>query len=107
MKKQHIKNFTKGWFIGDFAPSLVHTREFEVAVKYYQKGDRDDVHYHKIAQEYTVFVAGVFSINGERYTTGDIIHFEPNDISKFECIEDGATVVVKIPSVAGDKYIVE
>lgn len=107
MKTYKLKDFTKGWFIGNFDPSLVHTHEFEVAVKVYKKGDKEKTHFHKIAQEYTIITEGTFEINGKLYRKGDIIHFEPHDISHFQCLEDGSTTVVKIPSVANDKFEVE
>ena len=33
MKKDNLKNFIKGWFIGDFNPTLLLTENFEVAIK--------------------------------------------------------------------------
>jgi len=105
MKIHQLKNFTGGWFIGNFEPTLIKTKNFEVSVKYYKLGDVDDTHFHKIADEYTVIVSGKYQINGQEYGPGMIIHFEPNDVSRFVCTESGATAVVKIPSVKGDKYI--
>ena len=107
MKIHKLAKFTKGWFIGDFDPSIHKTKGFEVAVKFYQSGDKESLHFHKIAQEYTIIVDGRFEINGKVYKKGDIIHFQPNDISDFKCIESGSTTVVKIPSVANDKYEVK
>lgn len=106
MKTYKLQDFTKGWFIGDFSPSLVKTKAFEVAVKYYKTGEKEEVHFHKIAEEYTVIVAGKFQVNGKAYVPGDVIQFNPMDVSRFVCVEDGSTIVVKIPSVANDKYIV-
>ena len=56
MKTRKLKDFVKGWFIGDFPLALRKTKDFEVAVKYYRKGDTDEVHYHKVANEMTVVV---------------------------------------------------
>ena len=38
MKKSKIDSFTKGWFIGDFKPTLLWTKDFEAAMKFYKKG---------------------------------------------------------------------
>jgi quercetin dioxygenase-like cupin family protein len=98
----------KGWFIGDFEPSLFKTNEVEVAVKSYKKGDSEAKHYHKIATEYTVIISGCVKMNGVEYQTGDIIVMEPNDATDFESLEDGTVnVVVKIPGANNDKYIGE
>lgn len=107
MKIKKIDDFIKGWFVGDFERALIRTKDFEVAVKYYKKGDTDEVHYHKVADEITVVVYGKCKINDKEYGPGDVIWLEPNDISRFEALEDSANVVVKKPSVMGDKYIVE
>lgn len=105
MKILKISNFIKGWIIGNFEPSIIKTTEFEVAVKYYLKGDSEQTHHHKIATEISVINDGVFSFNSVSYTKGDIIIMEPGDPSSFACIEDGSTTVIKIPSVKNDKYL--
>ncbi len=106
MKMAHLKNMKKGWFIGDFEPSLFQTKAFEVAVKEYNARDYEECHFHKIATEFTVVIRGKVQMNGIQYQAGDIIIIEPNEVADFNCLEDGTvTVVVKIPSETGDKYL--
>ena|SRR3990167_8542625 len=107
MKTYKLDNFTKGWFIGNFSPTLIDTKNFEVAIKTYKKGDSEEAHYHKVADEITVVLYGKCSINDQVFEKGDIIWNEPGEVAKFDALEDMANVVVKIPSVKGDKYIVE
>ena len=96
----------KGWFIGNFEPSLLKTNAVEVALKKYKKGDYEDSHYHKIATEFTVIVSWKVKINGIEYREGDIIVIEPNDSTDFEALEDNTVnVVVKIPGANNDKYL--
>ena len=107
MKINNLQNMVKGWFIGNFEPSLLKTNDCEVAVKEYKKGDYEGKHYHKIATEFTVIISGRVRMNGIEYKEGDIIVMEPNEITDFECLEDGTkNVVVKIPGANNDKYIV-
>ncbi len=107
MKIDNLKNMVKGWFIGNFEPSLLKTNDCEVAVKEYKKGDYEGKHYHKIATEFTVIISGKVRMNGIEYKAGDIIVMEPNEITDFECLEDGTkNVVVKIPGANNDKYLV-
>lgn len=108
MKTNNLKNMIKGWFIGNFEPSLLKTNDCEVAVKEYKKGDKEGKHFHKIATEYTVIINGKVRMNGIEYGEGDIIVMEPNEATDFECLEDGTkNVVVKIPGANNDKYLVE
>jgi quercetin dioxygenase-like cupin family protein len=95
----------KGWFIGNFEPTLVNTNDVEVAVKHYKAGDFESSHYHKIATELTVIVSGDVEMNGERYSAGDIIIIEPGEATDFCCTTDSVTVVVKIPGASNDKYL--
>jgi quercetin dioxygenase-like cupin family protein len=105
MKKYNLENFTRGWVVGDFEPNIIRSKEFEVMVRYYKKGDREAKHVHKLADEITIIVSGKFLMNGEHLEAGDIIHLSPNDPTDFECLEDGANTVIKTPSVMGDKYL--
>ena len=106
MTEHKVKDFIGGWFIGDFNPVLHKTKDFEVAVKYYKKGDKEPRHFHKLANEYTVIVNGRVSMNGQVFDEGSIIIISKEESTDFEVLEDTATVVVKTKSIKGDKYIV-
>ena len=98
MKTAKLENMTKGWFIGNFNPSLFKTNDVEVAVKTYHKGDYEAKHYHKIATEYTCIISGKVKMNGAEYGAGDIVVMEPNEATDFEALEDNTVnVVVKLP----------
>ena len=106
MKTAKLDNMVKGWFIGNFEPTLFQTNDCEVAVKHYKKGDYEGAHYHKIATEYTVIIAGRVRMNGVEYGSGDIIVMEPNEATDFEVLSDTAVnVVVKMPGANDDKYV--
>lgn len=106
MEKFKLDDMKGGWFIGQFEPTLMPTSEVEVAVKKYKKGDYEKSHYHKIATEYTVIVTGEVEMNGVKYSAGDIIRIDPGEATDFRVMsEEVVTTVVKLPSVAGDKYL--
>ncbi len=107
MRIDSLKAMTNGWFIGNFYPSLYKTNDVEVAVKHYKAGDKEGAHYHKVATEYTVIIDGEVEMNGVRYKTDDIIVMEPGEATDFRAITDTTNVVVKIPGVNNDKYLVE
>lgn len=107
MKTAKLEDMIKGWFVGNFEPTLLRTNDVEVAVKTYSKGDYEEKHYHKIATELTVIIRGRVKMNGIEYKEGDIIVMEPNETTDFECLEDDTqNVVVKIPGANNDKYLV-
>lgn len=104
MKVNNLDNFIRGWFVGNFEPTLYKTNDVEVAVQYYKKGTNEKSHIHKIASEITVVISGKVKINTVIFKEKDIIFIEPNEISSFEAIEDTTTLVVKIPGAKNDKY---
>lgn len=105
MKHSNLNDMFKGWFIGNFTPTLNDTENVEVGIKRYQEGDYEEKHHHKIATEYTVIVSGEVEMNGVKYIADDIIIIEPNESTDFRCLTDVITAVVKTPSVSDDKYI--
>ena len=106
MKMAKLEDMVKGWFVGNFEPTLLKTNDVEVAVKSYKKGDYEDRHYHKIATEITVIVSGRVKMNGVEYTKGDIVVIEPMESTDFEALEDNTqNVVVKYPGANNDKYL--
>jgi hypothetical protein len=106
MKKFLLNSMTKGWFVGNFSPTALKNEGVEVAVKNYNSGDYESEHYHKIATELTLILNGRVRMNGMEYKNGDIVLIEPGESSDFMALTEVTTVVVKVPCVAGDKYLV-
>jgi len=104
MRISNLKEMKKGWFVGDFEPSLYHTAQVEAAVKRYRSGDREEAHFHKIATEITVVTKGKVKMNGRIYQEGDIIIMEPYEVTDFEALTDAENTVLKIPGALNDKY---
>ncbi len=100
-----LSEMTGGWFVGAFAPVVLHTDVCEVACKRYRAGAVEPRHVHRIATEVTLIVSGRVVMNGTELTAGQIIRLEPGEPADFAALEDTVTVVVKTPSVAGDKYV--
>lgn len=106
MKVYKLSEMKGGWFVGDFLPSCLKTKEFEAACKYYKKGDREPAHVHKIATEITLIAVGLVEMNGKRHSKGEIVVLAPGDVTDFAAIEDSVTFVVKLPSVKGDRFLI-
>ena len=105
MKTAKLNEMTKGWFIGNFEPSLYKTNDVEVAVKSYKAGDHEQKHHHKIATEFTLVVQGTVKMFDREFSEGDIIVVEPGDSTDFTALTDAENVVVKIPGANNDKYL--
>ncbi len=106
MQTFHIDEMTGGWFVGDFAPTCIRAKEVEVACKSYRTGDNEARHVHKVALESTLIVSGKARMNGMLFRAGDIVLLAPGEASDFQALEDTVTVVVKMPSIVGDKHLV-
>lgn len=104
MKIESISQMKGGWFIGDFEPSLFKTKDFEVGVKTYEKGEYHAPHYHKIATELNYLISGMVKANGTLIQPGQIFIFEPHEIAECEFLTDCQILVVKTASEKGDKY---
>jgi hypothetical protein len=105
MKVSRIEDMTKGWFVGAFEPSVMRTDACEVAVTRHSAGYRLEDHYHVIATEVTLVLSGQARMMGRDCAAGEIIVVEPGETSNFLAVTDVVLVVVKIPSVQGDKYL--
>ncbi len=107
MTVKKVDEFHRGWFLGNFEPTMALFNEFEAAVKFYEKGDHEKKHFHKVSTEYTVIGAGRFRMGEKVLEKGDIVQLDPGTACDFECLEDGVTFVVKTPCTPDDKYLVE
>ena len=104
MKSFRLDAMKGGWFVGGFEPTCLRTDAMEVACKMYKADARETPHVHRVATEITLIAVGRVMMNGKIFTAGDIILLEPGEAATFQVLEDAVTVVVKAPSVMGDKY---
>jgi mannose-6-phosphate isomerase-like protein (cupin superfamily) len=104
LERHRLDSFTKGWFVGEFEPTLVPSSAVEVAVKHYRAGEHEDKHHHRVAEEVTVIVSGTVRMSGEELGAGEIVRIPAGTATDFLAVTDATTVVVKLPCVKGDKY---
>ena len=104
MKKIYLKDFARGWLVGNFEPSVLKTKEIEVAMQTYNAGDEEPQHYHKIATEISLLVKGCASFNDEVIKAGEGVVIEPKRSNIFKAITDCQVLVIKYPSDTKDKY---
>jgi len=107
MRVSRIEDYKNGWFVGNFEPAAYKADAFEVCCKFHPKGDVWDKHYHKIGTEINYLIEGRMVIQDRELIKGDIFILEPYEIADPMFIEDCTVLIVKTPSIPGDKYIVE
>ena len=56
MQWAKLSDMVRGWFIGNFHPTVLTTKAVEVGVKLYKTGDSEERHFHNIATEVTVIL---------------------------------------------------
>lgn len=106
MKDYALNDFTNGWFVGNFEPSIFKTDEFEVSVKFFQEGDREPLHRQNIATEITVVISGTVQMNEKEFIRGAIIEVEPGEPCEFYSVTDSALICLKFPSIPNDKIVI-
>ena len=105
MNNYKLSDFTKGWVIGDFLPTISKNSNFELAVKNYSEGEFEPKHYQKIATEITIVIEGEIFLGGEKFTSGDIIEIPPMEAAEFRSITSSTLVCLKYPSIPNDKVL--
>lgn len=105
MRTGRLEEMFKGWFVGNFSPTLLQTDACEVAVKRYKAGEQEEMHYHKVATEVTLVLEGRVRMRDRDWGPGDIIVLEPGEATNFEALTDAVNVVVKTPGASNDKYL--
>jgi hypothetical protein len=105
MKVDKLDHMVRGWFVGDFEPTLYRTDAVEVAVKRYAAGDAEERHHHKIATEITAVVSGRVRMDGRELGPGDIVTLAPGESSDFAALTEATVVAVKLPGAKDDKYV--
>jgi len=101
-----IRNYTRGWLIGDFEPNIKRVSEYEIGLLTHKKNEQWGFHYHRVAIEINVLVSGKMIINNQPIYAGDIFVFEPNVIACPIFSEECKIICIKIPSRPSDKYII-
>ena len=107
MRLLALERMVRGWFVGPFEPTALHTRDAEVAVKSYRPGESEARHVHKVATEVTVVLSGTVRMNDCELRAGANVVLEPGEATDFVAVTEATVVAVKTPAVEGDKYLVE
>jgi hypothetical protein len=103
MKTYRLEDFYKGWFVGNFSPTIIK-ENFEVGIVKHIAGECHQDHFHKKCIEITAVIDGKISINGQNFGPGDIFVIYPYEVSQVEFLTDVTLVVVRDNSNPLDKF---
>lgn len=106
MEIYKINDMKGGWFIGDFTPTAFNSKNFEIAYKFHKAGEKWDTHYHEHMTEINYMIRGKMILQNTEINAGDVFVLKPYEIANPTFLEDCEMIVVKTPSVIGDKVIV-
>lgn len=107
MQISKFKDYKGGWFVGNFEPTAFKTDKFEVGYHKYLKGQEWDHHFHKKMDEINLILSGKVIIQDQELISGDVFVINKYEVSDPVFIEDTEIIIVKTPSIPGDKYKVE
>jgi hypothetical protein len=103
MKTYRLEDFYKGWFVGNFEPSILKDN-YEVGVAKHTAGEFHQDHFHKECVEINVVIEGRMKINGQEFGPGDIFVLYPYEVSQAEFLTDVTIVIVRNKSNPLDKF---
>jgi quercetin dioxygenase-like cupin family protein len=104
METYRLSDFKNGWVVGDFLPTIFKSKDMEVSVQSFSAGAPTRDHYHAKAIEINIVISGAMRVNEQNFSDGDIFVLNPYEISSSEFFKDTTIVIIKAPSVTGDKY---
>lgn len=103
MKVTNITDYHRGWFVGNFDPTVFKTEQFEVGILTHKKDEEWPCHYHT-GYEINYLVSGTILMHGQTLRAGDVFVLEPYEVADPKFLDDCTVVVVKTPSNPNDKY---
>lgn len=105
VKVDNIYNYTRGWFIGNFEPSILKNSGVELGYLSFKKGEQIDYHYHEHCKEINLLVKGKMIVNNKVINEGDIFIFDEMVPTFPIYLEDTSLVVLKNTYSNKDKII--
>jgi len=99
-----IQDFKNGWFIGNFEPTVLDTKDFEVCYKSFKEGEKFDPHFHKNSIEISLLTKGEMIMQNKKLVSGDIFIIQPYEVADSIFLTDCEIIAIKVPSSTDDKF---
>lgn len=105
-RQYDLNQYVRGWFIGNFEPSLIKTAQLEIGLLTHNKNEKWDFHYHTEADEVNFLLEGRMLLNEQVIEKGMQFIIYKNQIACPVFLEDCKVLCIKTPSVPTDKYCI-
>ncbi len=105
MELLNIQDYPGGWFVGNFSPAIIQSKDVEVCIKDFVAGATEPRHFQISSVEVTVVVRGRCRMGECILSAGSALVVQPGEVLDFEALEDCTVIAVKSPSLPGDKVI--
>lgn len=106
-KISNLSQYTRGWLVGDFEPSMFKRKNVEIAVMKHKANEETIPHKHMLSNEYNLIIQGKVNISGLILKEDDIFIYEPGEISDVNFITDTILLVFRDGSYPSDKTIIK
>jgi hypothetical protein len=98
-------NYTRGWMIGDFEPSFLRRKTYEVGYGTHSNDQQNFFHVHEYITEVNLLLEGELNINGHDIKPGSVFIIPPGYICCPLFTKDCKIICVKTPSIPSDKVL--
>ena len=116
MEKKNLSEFTNGWIVGNFTPSVIKTDSCEVGIQSWSVGDYSESHVHLITNETNLVLNGLVEFKIQKMNSDEIpqvIQLKKNElltipsgyVTRFLSITDSTLLIIKDQSKTYDKVI--
>lgn len=107
MYSRKLSDMTRGWFVGNFEPTVYTTSDAEASVRRLEKGYCEPCHFHRAVTKIIVVLTGKLRMFEKEWNADDIVVMEPGDISSIEALEDSRITMMIFPGIKNDKVYVD
>ncbi len=101
-----IKEYFKGWYVGNFEPTIFKTDACELGYKLHKQWSEWERHSHQ-AVEVNFLIRGKMKVNDTVIYEGEVFLIESGEVTKPTFLTDCEVIVLKVPCIPNDKFIVE
>jgi dTDP-glucose pyrophosphorylase len=106
IKMYKLEDMFRGWFVGDFEPSVFKHAGVEIGYLLHKKGEKWQTHYHNNLVEVNLLIQGRMILNDIEINKNEIFVIDKKVIACPIFLEDCYIMCIKIPSMVGDKIVI-